>query len=90
MKSPTFRRTWALLAGAMIFAVGQSAFAQEAGADECQVDTDCPGDKACGGPVCSWTAGPNHKCVPAGTGLRKQDGWCNGMNSDCKCASLGA
>jgi hypothetical protein len=29
-------------------------------------------------------------CVAAGTAAKGMDGWCNGMDSDCKCASVGA
>jgi len=91
MKSETLRRMWALCAGALIFAVGHAAQAQDASADECQVDTDCPGDKSCGGPVCDWYVSPaGHKCVPAGSKKAGSDGWCNGAATDCKCMAEGA
>jgi hypothetical protein len=92
MKSETLRRMWALFAGALIFAVGSTARAADGGpADECQVDKDCPGDPGCGGPVCDWYVDPtHHKCVAAGGKKAGSDGWCNGANTDCKCASEGA
>jgi hypothetical protein len=90
MKSENFRKLWALSAGALIFAAGQSAFAQDAAAraeaGACVNDPDCP-DKACGGQVCDYTKGP--ACVPAGTGTKGMDGWCT-TDDDCKCKSLGA
>lgn len=86
MKSKTLRHTWALFAGALIFAAAGSARAQDAAA-ACINDPDCP-DMTCGGQVCQYGA-DGQKCVPAGTGPKKMDGWCS-SDADCKCKSLGA
>jgi len=88
MKSETLRRMWALCAGALIFAAGSAARAQEGGVAECVNDIDCKGDMTCGGPVCQYGA-TGQKCVPAGTDKKGMDGWCT-TNSDCKCFGEGA
>ena len=73
MKSETLRRMWALCAGALIFAAGSSARAQDAGGMACLNDIDCP-DPACGGQVCDYSKGAI--CVPAGAAKKGMDGWC--------------
>src|SRR4051812_15509723 len=88
MKSETLRRMWALCAGALIFAAGSSARAQDGGGKmACVNDPDCP-TATCGGDVCQYGA-VGQFCVPAGTDKKGHDGWCT-TDDDCKCKSLGA
>lgn len=85
MKSETLRRTWALFAGALIFAAAGSAQAQDAGG--CINDVDCP-DTACGGQVCDWLVSPM-ACRAADVTKKGADGWCT-TSADCKCKGMGA
>jgi len=63
------------------------AGAREASA-ACVNDIECP-NPACGGEVCDWADG-SLTCKPAGQREQgKTDGWCT-VDSDCKCASMGA
>jgi hypothetical protein len=55
----------------------------------CINDIDCAATPACGGDVCDWVAAPTMTCKPAGTQPKGTDGWCM-VNSDCKCAAMGA
>jgi hypothetical protein len=80
-----------LFAGLLCFTGGRSAQAQS---PACVVDTDCP-NSACGGDVCTHTAGSfacNEANTQAGKGF---DGWCADENDKpndalCKCKGLGA
>ena len=80
-----------LFAGLMCFAGGRSARAQS---PACMVDTDCP-NSACGGDVCTHTAG-TFSCNAANTQAgRGFDGWCADEHDQandalCKCKGLGA
>jgi hypothetical protein len=85
MKSNTLRQMWALFAGALIFAAGSTARAQDAGG--CVNDVDCP-DKTCGGQVCDWTQSPMACRAPDAT-KKGMDGWCT-TSDDCKCKGMGA
>ena len=85
MKSETLRRMWALCAGALIFAAGSSARAQDAGGMACLNDIDCP-EPACGGQVCDYNKGPS--CTAAGAAKKGMDGWCTTVD-DCKCKGTG-
>ena len=81
---------WSLLIGVVALLVAGRAHALP----PCNVDTDCPG-AACGGEVCIKSSGLS-MCYPAHTqgasGIN--DGRCDvdgvEVNSNCKCASLGA
>jgi hypothetical protein len=55
----------------------------------CTNDIDCAATPSCGGDVCDWVAAPTMTCKPAGTQPKGTDGWCM-VNSDCKCAAIGA
>lgn len=81
-----------LVAGLVFLAGARGARAQT---PTCMVDTDCP-NSACGGDVCTHTAGGAFACNAANTQAGKGfDGWCadaNGNVNDeiCKCRGLGA
>jgi len=55
----------------------------------CLNDIDCIATPECGGEVCPYDGAHPFTCQPAGTGKKGMDGWCT-VDSDCKCASLGA
>jgi hypothetical protein len=78
-----------LLRGVMLagILVAASAGAARAGTDKspCSVDTDCAATPDCGGSICDWTKNPFTCGPPTGGNL----GWCF-MDSDCKCAAMGA
>jgi MYXO-CTERM domain-containing protein len=55
----------------------------------CQNDIDCVATPQCGGDVCDYITAPIETCKPQGSQPKGGDGWCT-VDSDCKCASLGA
>jgi MYXO-CTERM domain-containing protein len=82
---------WTVLIGLAGLLAGGRAYAQTT---PCAVDTDCPGNAACGGDVCTKDSGGN-QCTPPNPSSVGFDGWCadaNGtaQNSNCKCRGQGA
>lgn len=74
---------WSILAalGCVLATTGSAR------AGNCTNDVDCP-NAACGGDVCDYSTGVQ-TCKAAGTQPKGSDGWCT-VDSDCKCASMGA
>jgi hypothetical protein len=55
----------------------------------CANDIDCVATPQCGGDVCDYATAPLETCKAQGSQPKGSDGWCT-VDSDCKCAALGA
>ncbi len=76
------------LAGLVCLLVAGSARAASNPAT-CINDIDCAATPTCGGDVCDYVTAPIQTCKAAGSQPKGSDGWCT-VDSDCKCAALGA